>query len=460
MWNVFKPHIVFAFATLLAGTAGSCQSTVHPGARSAQEGDWLAWRDLSPLLEVAKSHAPDPAVTAIREASALLRQDKAKTADARLTQASDASGREWVAVARADLAALNFSVCIRGIAWRLFDGPPPNPTERDVDFSTETELEPGDVSVEALLTNLDAAVASNIPALVMQARIARVRVAAFANRCAANEDVEAMTQETMEADLATLAAEQRLTPDLAYLWAGIQMNRFSGNAARPFLLQAKEGGFDHPAVTFMLAVVAFENRELDRADELARDAVTKFEATGAAEDTAQAWFLRGEVERIRSQEDPSRAAVARSHYAKALELDAAYVPALFASARLDLDGGELRAAKERMAAGIDQLLLEGSVDAERLPDVGRNLESLVMLADDLATVQLTRDALLFNIDVEPDPGKRALRYLYAAALETRLQDFDMALGHGVLAKEEFAEAELQPPMDIDEFLARVRGGGA
>jgi hypothetical protein len=41
-----------------------------------------------------------------------------------------------------------------------------------------------------------------------------------------------------------LAAENHLTPDLAYMWAGVQMQTYSGAAARPFLLQALEGGFD------------------------------------------------------------------------------------------------------------------------------------------------------------------------------------------------------------------------
>jgi len=420
-------------------------------------GDWSSWRDLSPLIDVAKSHAPDAALVALNDASALLAKGKARAADARLAEAANAAGHPWIAVARADLAALYFTLCIRGVAWRLAEGERPHATDRQVDFDESTRLEPGDVSVEALLTNLDAAIASKVPPLVTQARIARARVAAFAERCAANDEVATIAQETAEGDLSILAAEGLLTPDLAYLWAGVQMMRFSGTAAKPFLLQAQAGGFDHPAVTFMLATIAFEERELDQAEALAKAAVELYAPLEQPDSSAQAWFLLGEIARARGSNDPKHREDARVSYAQALELSPTYVPAVFALARLALDGGDETKALDRLHANIGTLLLgTEALDADRLRQAAENLETFVIMAEEPVLVQLARDALLWKIGTEQDPARRGLRYFFAATLDARMQEFEFAHGHGALAKAEFATAEIEPPMDLQAFLDRVR----
>ena len=139
-------------------------------------------------------------------------------------------------------------------------------------YDPATKIGPGDLSVEALLTNLDDAIEAGkqSPALATQARIARVRVTGFVASCPANPEVEKRASGVMNSDLATLAAENHLTPDLAYMWAGVQIQAYSGAAARPFLLQALEGGFDDPSVTYMLAAIAFEQSELAEAETLGR----------------------------------------------------------------------------------------------------------------------------------------------------------------------------------------------
>ena len=48
------------------------------------------------------------------------------------------------------------------------------------------------------------------------------------------------------------------------------MNEYSGAAARPFLLQAQEGGYRDPSVSYLLAVIALEQGDHDRADALER----------------------------------------------------------------------------------------------------------------------------------------------------------------------------------------------
>lgn len=415
-------------------------------------GNWQAWRDLEPLVAVAKDHAPDPAVAALERASALLRDGKAASADRALADASGGAGHHWIAVARGDVAALHFTLCIRGVALRLADGATPSPTDRQADYSEATRVEPGDVSVEATLVNLDAAVNSGEPALSTQARIARARVAGFAQQCAANERVAEMAQQVVEGDLATLAAEGHLTPDLAYMWAGVQMTRFSGSAARPFLLQAREGGFDHPAVTFMLAAIALEQRELDQADELAKTAVAMYTQLGDRQHQAEARFLQGEIARARKQPK-----AARTHYEAALELDPTHTASILARAELDL-GTDTETALLGLQRSMTKLMLDGALDAETARTAASNLEELLVLATEPHQIQLVRDALLARIDNEPDAMRRGLRYFFAAMLDVRLREYQIAHGHGVLAKEEFATSGVQPPIDIEAFLAKLGNG--
>jgi tetratricopeptide (TPR) repeat protein len=439
---------------LLVLSVGACKDTKVPaggaGAATAM-GDWGAWQDLSPLLEVAENHAGEPTLAALREASALLRASKPASADKVLAKAADGAGRDWIAVARGNVAAMNFSLCIRGVAWRLEDGKRGSDTDREADYSEETRILAGDISVEAALTNLDAVVASPVEALSTQGRIARARVAAFANRCAPNADVADLAQQTLEADLATLAAEAQLTPDLAYLWAGVQMSRFSGSAARPFLLQAKEGGFDHPAVTYMLGVIALESRDLDLAAEYATAAIKRYAELEDPEQEAQAHFLRGEVAAARDQPKAARAA-----YEAALKRMPTHVPSLLQIATVLRDtDGDIAATTSLWKALPRFWPSKEPLDAETAREGASNLEALVIMTEEPHLAQMVRDALLQDIDVEKDAMRRGIRYFFAATLEVRLREYDIARGHGVLAKEEFAESDVPPPIDVQAFLDRL-----
>lgn len=413
-------------------------------------GSWAQWQDLEPLVTVARDHADERTIAVLEQASGLLREGRPAAADRSLAAASDGAGRHWIAVARGDLAALYFTVCIRGVAWRLVDGDQGGPTDREVDFSEERRIKPDDVSVEATLTNLDGAVATDIDALVVQARIARARVAAYTERCPPNEDVAGLAQRILENDLATLAAEGHLTPDLAYLWAGVQMTRFSGAAARPFLLQAREGGFDHPAVIYMLAVIALEGGDLEHADTLASDAVAAYAKLGEREQEAQGLFIRGEVAR----QGDDRAA-ARKHFEATLERMPNHIPALLAIAGMVHEADGENAAVEFVHASLPLLLLPGELDAQGAREAAGNVEALVIVADQPFLAQLCRDALLLDIDEEPDPLRRGIRYFYAATLDVRLREYEIAQGHGVLAKDEFEQSDVPAPLDVQRFLDRL-----
>jgi len=449
--------LVLVAPLLLAVLPGGCKTT-PPAAGSAGSatamGHWSEWEDLKPLVEVAESHASKITVKALESASLLLREGKAKSADASLAEHADGQGRHWIAVARADLAALHFTVCIRGVALRLEDERPTSLTTRRMDFSEDARIEPGDVSIEAMLTNVDAAIESDVVALVTQARIARARVTAFASRCAPNDDVARMAQGVLEGDLATLAAEGHLTPDLAYLWAGVQMNRFSGAAARPFLLQAIDGGFDDPSAIHMLALIALDARELERADELAQQAIAAYAELGDDTQQAQGHFIRGEVARARK--DPK---AARKQYDAALKLVPTHIGAMLAVAELIRHDANDDAARDYLHQALSRLLLEGTLDATSAKRASSNVEAMVVLADEPHLALLCREALLQEIDAESDPMRRGIRYFYAGTLDARLGEYELAQGHGVLAKEEFATVDVPPPVDVEAFLERLRSAG-
>ena len=122
-------------------------------------------------------------------------------------------------------------------------------------------------------------------------------------------------------------------------------------------------------------------------------------------------------------------------------------------------GGAI-AASERLTALIRRLMRgEDELDEMGALQIVDRLESLVIIAnaDTLELAQITRDALLFEIDLEPDPFRRGLRYFYAAALEVRLGEYDAARGHAATAAVEFEDTWVPIPAKADPrgFLDRL-----
>lgn len=442
---------------LLALGSATPLACLKVGAMQGSEvpmGSWPAWQELAPLVEVARAHV-DPATSeALVRAQALLHEGKPLAADRELAAHAGSAGRHWIAVARADLAALHFTLCIRGVAWRL----PETSGEqaRSVDFDPATKIAGGDLSVEAMLTNLDDALASakSGSALETQARIARVRMTSFVASCPANDEVQQRAVAIMNEDLAALAAEQHLTPDLAYVWAGVQFQTYSGSAARPFLLAAREGGFEDPSVVYLLAMIAFEQREFDEADRLAGEAAEAYGQQGSEDQRAQCALLRGEVALA-----GERPADARKHFEQALALVPSQVGALIGLTEVARREQGALAAGEQLHAQIVALLGRAELDEAAISPLVDSLEALIIVANasELEVTQITREALLMQIDDEPDPYRRALRYFYAATLEVRLGDYEGARGHAAVAGVEFEESGLPVPAKADPraFLDRL-----
>lgn len=447
-------RLLCLLALVLASTpACKARKSRAPDAGTAQAtamGSWDAWLDLSPLLEVARSHAPEQTVEALERTQKLLKDGKAKSADQVLSLLADSDGRHWIAVARADVAAIYFTTCIRGLYWRLEDLTQKSPPQRRSDYSEATRLVPGDVDVEAMLTNLDAAVSAKDPALVVQARIARARVTAFSSRCPANPEVQQRAEGFLKDDLATLAAENHLTPDLAFLWAGVQMAEYSGAAAKPFLLLAKEGGYTDPAVLYMLGVIALEQRDLGRADAHAVESAALYAKLGDKEQQAQSLFLRGEVARVRK--DPK---AARAHYEAAQKLAPGHAASVLGVTRLVLTSEGPSRAVGQLQKQLPQLLFTGPLTGDKVLAAADNLEALAQLASESELAAVLRDALLAEVDLEQDPVRRGLRYFMAATIDARLGEYSNARAHAVLARDEFKTADIPLPIDVDAFLARI-----
>ena len=72
-----------AIPILTAGCAG--RKTRAAARESAPMGSWPEWRDLSPLLKVARAHVDGPTEEAFLAASKLLGEGKAVSADNRHT---------------------------------------------------------------------------------------------------------------------------------------------------------------------------------------------------------------------------------------------------------------------------------------------------------------------------------------------------------------------------------------
>lgn len=454
-------HRIFAlfFAASLAGSV-ACKTATPETPTEAGEatamGDWDAWRDLSPLVEVAKTHAAPATATALEQASGMIREGKLLSAELHLRKFTTTEGRDWVAAARGDLAALYFTKCIRGVAFRLVDlAPGSEPPSREADFSEDTAIEPGDVSVESVLTDLEQAVASKVPALAVQARIARARMAAYASQCPANREVARMTEETVKTDLAILAAEGHLTPDLAYMWAGLQYAEFSGAAAKPFLLQARDAGYSDPMVIYMLAAIALEQLDFANADKLATEAATVYKQLGDPMQEAQCHFIRGEVARMQDQLPQ-----AKKHYQTALALVPTHVASLLGGVRLVLGEQGPNAAVGHLEKTLPKLLFEGELSPEQAQRAASNLEALVVMAREPQMADLCRAALLSNVDDEPQALRRGIRYFYAATLDARLGEYDHARGHAIMARDEFAETDLGEALSeqVNRFLARIEAG--
>jgi hypothetical protein len=200
-------------------------------------------------------------------------------------------------------------------------------------------------------------------------------------------------------------------------------------------------------------VIALEERDLARADQLARDAAQQFAEAKDQQNVAESAFVRGEIARARKD-----SAGARKHYQAALQGSPTHVPAMLGIAQIVLANKDELAAVEYLHGQLPKLLGKGALDVDSAREAAIHAEALAVLATDPHVAQLSRDALLHAIEKEPEAMRRGIRYFFAATLDARLREYELARGHGVLAKEEFSETSVTPPVDVEAFLARLGEG--
>ncbi|MGB1699788.1 MAG: hypothetical protein ACPHRO_07535, partial [Nannocystaceae bacterium] len=249
---------------ILAAPTGVISCAAVPNgteSRRDRSADWSDWQDLSPVLDTAGPFVSKDVRKTLSAVEKLLARGSARTADKLLRPLAGGNDALWISVIRADLLALNFTRCIRGVAWRLEDREGDGSRARVIDNDVATRLGPDDISVEATLSNLEQAIErSTSRAMTLHARIARARVTATVLTCPPNATVAELAQSTAQQDLAALAAENQLPPDLAFVWAQVQLSSYSAAAAKPFFLRALNGGFTEPTVGYMLSVASLELR--------------------------------------------------------------------------------------------------------------------------------------------------------------------------------------------------------
>lgn len=444
-------RLAISLALALSLSASAC---VRGGGRgsSPPERVWPSWQILEPLLIDAQHQVDKETFAAMRAAAELLLEQKAKSADAKLAELKAGAAPHWIAVARADLAALNFSTCVRGVAWRLSDG---LQESRQIDFSPEARLQAGDISVEQMLTSLDEAIdhaqSANSNALLRHGRIARARVTAFVVQCPPNDEVAQQADIVLRADLATLAADGHLTPDLAYLWAGVQYEAYSPAAARPFLLKAAEEGYDDPSVDLLLASIALDAQDPAEADARATKALARYTEVEAPLYAARALSLRGEARR-----QQGKLTDALKDFELARKQDPMSAEAMVGAARVHLEQGDRSRALESLREGILALASQDALDEATLALAGERIESLVVLVnEELVLAELGRDALLHEIDLDDAPLRRGLRYYFAATLDVALGNYDAGRGHAVAAETEFEGEMVEVPDGIRSLLDRL-----
>ena len=419
-------------------------------ARRDRRDSWDAWRDLSPVIDVAAPFVGKDTRKVLSSSKKLLARGAAKTADEHLRAVAGGPDGLWISVIRANVLALNFTRCVRGIAWRLEDLEGGAPTTRVIDNDPATRLGPNDISVEATLSNLEQAVErSSSRALTLHARIARARVTTTVLTCPPNATVAELAQATAQQDLATLAAQEQLPPDLAYVWAQVQMSSYSAAAAKPFFLRALNGGFNGPTVEYMLSIVSLELREYEEAMRRAQAAAEIYAERGERGQAAQAWAVHGEA--CRRADQPAAATAA---FERALGFDPIEPTAILGFARLEIAAG--RDPQDTLGDRLRALYGEGPLTPDLAQTLVQTLEALAYIADEeLALSQALRDSLIDEVDVDPDPARRALRYFFAATLDARLGDLTRAHGRAAVALAESEDADFELPVDIRALLDRL-----
>lgn len=330
----------------------------------------------------------------------------------------DPKGRDWALVLQGHLAGLHTRACHEG-QWLRF-----------------TPYHPKDTTQLSMIKLLDALapLASNKDeVLARQAQIAQIRVMVIARDCPGSRIVQHRAQERLPVLLGTLADAQGATlpPDLAYLWATLQLEQRQWSQARHWTSLARKQGFDDPRTTLTLAQSWYGQQDFARAQELAVKGANAIPESMASL-KAHAWTLAARAALGLNDIPLARRHLQRAYQAKADHPDAlALEVRLYAKTPLD--------CHETLAAKLAPLWPGASTD---LSSLSWTLDEMLMQLDQDGpeALQCMAEALTWNIDGEAKPLLRAIRYYYAATIDARLGNQESALGRALLARGELESA--------------------
>lgn len=330
----------------------------------------------------------------------------------------DAQGKPWADVLAGQLAGLHTQAC-EGGQW-LYFGDPKKPSAPRV-------------SMLSVLDKLDALRDSNDKTLATQAKVASIRVMVIARDCPGARTVQERAQTELPALLEDLFHSQALTPppDLAYYWALQQLEKEEWAKARQWLVFANAQGMKDPRLTLALAQVDYGAKAYDRALQQAV-AGAKAIPKDFRQAIAEAWTLAA-----KSAWALGNTKLATQHRERALKAEAAHPGAWALGVRM------LSAHDESCESTLPvQLARLWKLSWAKEPTLFWLLDDMLATLDAEAPEALPclARALVWDIDQEQDPALRGIRYFYAATLDTRLGDFERALGRALLARSEFESA--------------------
>lgn len=343
----------------------------------------------------------------------------------------DPLAKAWAQVLRGQLAGLHTQACLNG-QWLRFAPYHPKDTTQ--------------VSMITLLDELSKLSGHTDPVLANQAQIAQVRIMAIAQDCPGSRSVQERARTRLPVVLGTLADAQgpSLPPDLAYLRATLALEQEQWGDTRRWLAVARNQGLDDPRTTLALAQSWFGQRNWARAQSLATQSAKAMPKT-VEPLRAAAWTLAARAAWAQGHATHAKALLKQARLAQPHHADAlALVLRMHASTPLSCQGP--------LAKEIGQIW---NLSWSAPPELFWTFDELLSRLDqpDPDPLGCLAAFLIWNVDEEPDPALRAIRYYYAATLDARLGDPESALGHALLARSEFELAgSPRHPLPIEALI--------
>lgn len=413
-----RPIRARVLGSLLALVLSSCAASQRPGSTEGVDA-WGQWLGMDLPVKVAKSRVPKALGRHFQRFATEVQAGRYAPGLTALALAQqDPKGREWAWVLKGHLAGLHTRDCQEG-QWLRFTPYHPKDTTK--------------LSMIQLLDALAPLAAHKDQVLARQAQIAQVRVMVIARDCPGSRIVQRRARERLPVILGTLADAQGATlpPDLAYLWATLQLEREQWSQARHWTSLARKQGFDDPRTTLTLAQSWYGQQDYARAENLAVQGAKSI-PNSMPSLQAHAWTLAA-----RAALGLKKQKRTRQHLKKAYKAQPQHPEALAIEVQL-LSETPLE-CHETLAQTLAPLWGDATT---QLSALSWALDGIMMELDQAGPEALhcMASALAWNIDAEAKPMLRGIRYYYAATIAARLGDQESALGRALLARSEFESA--------------------